>query len=215
MKKRSVFILMPFLFCSAFLHAQNNTNPHFFEHKQEIGVNVTKLLGNVLSLTAQSNSSLYGFMYALHLRKYSFRLSGNANYTKSEIPDQITGSIKNLEDQSVGGRLSIERHLQLMHKLQLNYGLDAFVASNYSASTIQGNFFKSTSALKLGGGPAMRIIYKLHPRVHFMTESTLYGANIFNTNRLQPGTPIVEVTNTQDQEFNLALPISLYFQVLF
>jgi hypothetical protein len=215
MKKNKILTTILCIFCSFYLNAQIKLETKFYEHKQEIGVNVTKLLGNVLSLTAQSNSSLYGFMYAFHLHKYSFRLSGNANYTKSQIPDQITGLTKDLEDQSIGGRLGLERHLQLMDKLQFNYGLDAFVASNYSASTIQGNFFKSTTALKLGGGPAIRIIYKLHPRVNFMTESTLYGANIFNTNRLQPGTPVVEVTHTQDQEFNLALPISLYFQVLF
>jgi hypothetical protein len=183
----------------------------FYTYKNEVGVNTTALLGNLLSLSNIEDSP-YGFMYARHKNKYTLRLGFNIFTTSKNSFDTIGTRV--LRDQNHGVRFCYERNYQLNNRFMMHGGFDVIGKYNSSYSTI-GNFFSnSIQNISGGGGPAMRIVFKLHERIYLMTESTLYAeyGQKLQTTVLNK----VKSKNTNDfYSFKLTMPTNLFVSIHF
>ena len=189
---------------------------NFFEYQNEIGINGSQLLSNLLSLNASTGvNTPFGFHYAYHTNKITYRIGANTYYNKSTDLASSSFNRKELTDHIFGVRLCVEKHVAILPKLNLHIGMDAFGQNAHAESIIDQQFFTSSNLLSFGGGPAARFIFKINKNINIMSESTLYGSYGFKETRVQLGSPTPEVKNAIESSLILGLPTSLYIQILF
>ncbi len=90
---KSIYFIILFLTFSPILNGQSSkfSLQDFYIYKNEIGINFTNVLGNVLSLNPENASSPYGLTYRRHMGKISFRSAVNINITKTSEDDFSNG----------------------------------------------------------------------------------------------------------------------------
>jgi hypothetical protein len=218
LKNYTLFII---LICTSLrTTAQTKADLPFFDYKNEVGINATQLLSNVLSFNNTSTSTTpFGFHYARHYSTFTIRFGANLFYKKT---DENTGpnpsnpsGLRSLADHTLGGRLCIEKHIAIMPKVNFHVGIDGTVQNIHDESIVSGQFFTSNNTLQLGAGPAARVLFKINKHLHIMTESTLYGTYGITEKRVQLGTPTPDVTTSNSQGAELSLPTKLFIQLLF
>jgi hypothetical protein len=219
MQHLSRFFLI--LVCCAVLSQTSKAQTYspFYSGKHEVGLDVSAMLGNFLSLrNSNATNTPYAVNYAFHTKKFTARLGANGSYVTGTDFVQVTqpspGGItllqRNLIDHSFGGRLCLELHKQVLNRVQLNYGLD-FIAQNIrSEAKISGQYFKSKNTLWTGGGPALRLSYKISDHIHLMTETVIYARYGLVEERLQDNVPVPEVKNYSLLSGQFQAPINLY-----
>lgn len=96
-------------------------------YKNELGINFTNVLGNVLSLNPNNASSPYGLTYRRHYAKWSLRSALNINLDNLNEDDFENGNFINRKLNTIGGdtRIGVEKHLVLSKKMMFSYGIDA------------------------------------------------------------------------------------------
>jgi hypothetical protein len=214
MKIFKCFGILFLLFLHYELFAQSEKSTQlvtFYDYKNEVGVNTTALLSNLLSFT-KDDGTTFGVYYARHIRKFTFRIGANV-FTDSRSTFDTLGE-RVLRDQNHGVRLSFEKNIQLSNRFMMHAGIDLLGRYVSSYSTL-GNFFSnSIENISAGGGPALRIVYKPHKRILLMTESILqgeYGNKIQTTVLNQSRTK-----NTNDfYSFKLMMPTNLFISIQF
>jgi hypothetical protein len=205
-----LILMAGFVTCVHCTKAQTPTP--FYPSSNEIGINVSAMLSNFLSLNPSSSSAPpFGVHYARHFKNYSLRVGLNGSYDQASEFVDVNGLAvsRELTDHVSGLRISGEKHLRLSDKFQMNYGLDVLTRNVYTQSIIQGSFLKTENVLSLGGGPAIRVCYKISPRIQLMTEATMYGTYGFVTQRIQENGP-VEQKNSVRINGLLQVPIVLF-----
>jgi hypothetical protein len=190
-------------------------NVPFFEHKHEIGINASQLLSNLLSLNVNNTPNTpFGLHYAYHQKKVTIRLGVNAMYKKQRDFLNIGGD-RELLDHSFGARLGIERSFTILPRLNMHAGIDGIVQNVHEESIIIGQFFTSINTVTFGGGPALRMIYKINKSINISTECTAYGTIGYKVQRVQLGAPRPELKKATDAGFSLTMPTSLFISILF
>jgi hypothetical protein len=193
--------------------AQKDDPKPFYEHHHELGINASQLLANVLSLNTNVNATTpFGFHYAYHGSNYTFRFSTSAYYNKKV---DLFSKRRELLDHVFTGKIALERHVRIMPKLNFQYGLDALVKNEHTESIVGQQFFTSDNTLSVGGGPAIRLVFKINPKINLMTESTFYGVYGFKENRVQDGIAVPEIKRGNESNVILNMPTSLFIQILF
>lgn len=196
---------------------QAQSKDGFYTYKNEVGTNVTSILGNMLSLIPPSDRTPYGFSYARHMANYTLRTSFDVFYnTKTSIDFDGTSIFqRELTDAAYTGRIGLERHYSVSPKIKFHYGLDALVAYTSSVSTSNNNFINSEIEYYGGGGPALRFIYKINNRISLLTEGGLYGTygnrNVYT--KLNGATIVEDKSSLYN--FRLNVPTSLYVYIHF
>jgi len=223
------FLVVFFAFSAVLLAAQDEGNDHFFNYKNELGINFTNVLGNVLSLNPNNANSPYGITYRRHGKKVSFRTSFQFDLSSNEdFSFNSSGSFENtnLEEKLLETRIGLEWHLPLTKNFLFSYGLDAlfgirdkysnivsFVFNN-SGEVSQSFAENSETQYSYGGGPMIRMLYKLSDRVSLSTESSLYFIyanveNTFTTNNVK------DSNDKSIYNLKLSLPQSLFINIAF
>lgn len=144
------------------------------KYDNDIGINVTSLLSQVIGLNENEENTFFSVQYRRSSAKYGFRFSGYADVDKKEDSDVSTGSTLTLKDQDFRIRAGIEKVMPLTGKFSLAYGMDIIGLYEVSHSTSSSGFVNEISLIRTGAGPALRFMYQLSDRISLMTESTLY-----------------------------------------
>lgn len=220
---KKFFTLLLLLIAGRSLYSQepNAATEDFYRYKNELGINFTNVLGNVLSLNPNNASSPYGITYRRHNGRKSFRSGLNFSFIKGAKDDFSSGSLtRNLGESSTQLRVGVEYHLPLSRRFQFSWGVDVLGSYNDEKSeivdfTIGGSTFKSHNWLAGGGlGPVLRLEAKLSERMFLSTESTFYA----NYNFGKDNTTINGTTTSETKKewgFEMILPQSLFFNVAF
>lgn len=222
----NVFYVSIFLFFVSFLvRGQKAIIPidDFYPYKNEIGINFTNVLGNVLSLNPENASSPYGLTYRRHRGKISFRSAVNINITNTSEDDFSNGLFINRTLNIIKSdfRVGLEKHLVLHKKVLFSYGIDILGSIGNDKSEIQdfnlgGTTFVSNENTYGGGlGPVLRLEYKISDRIFISSESSLYGFVSKTKATLTINGRPDEETKSSDSSLILVLPQSLFFNISF
>lgn len=219
------FLLM-FLFVSNFVFSQKETTSiqSFYPYQNELGINFTNVLGNVLSLNPNNANSPYGLTYRRHLGKKSFRSALSLlvnNEKKSDFENGlfVTRTISQTTSQF---RIGLEKHIVLNKRVLFSYGFDLLGKVMIDNSSIEdfSNFGSVTFQSKAttfggGAGPMLRLEYKISDRLFISSECSLYGFYSSTTENLKFGSQPSEQTKSSDSSLELLLPQSLFFNISF
>lgn len=197
----------------------------FYTFKNEIGINFTNVLGNVLSLNPNNANSPYGFSYRRHMGNTSLRSAFNVDITNKAEDDFNSGSFirRSLKILNLNFRIGVEKHLVLSKRMMFSYGIDLLAAygnenseiEDFSFSSGGTTFVSKENTIGGGAGPVIRLEYKISDRLFLSTESSLYG--FYSTKKeslVINGTPSDEPT-TNNSSLKLELPQSLFFNISF
>lgn len=221
----SFFIIM---FVLNTVRAQNSSSTDgnlsvsdFYKFRNEIGINVTNILGNVLSLNPNNTTSPYGITYRRHYDKTSLRTGLSINYNNLSQND-FSGTFFTRKFGLVTSdmRVGFEKHLVLSRKMMFSYGIDALFGYSAEHSEIVNfnsatEFISDQTTLGLGGGPVMRIEFKLSDRLFFSTECSLYAFYNSTSETLTENGVISEEPQKTSTNLSLTLPQTLYFNISF
>lgn len=221
-----IFYISIFLFWTSFFvqgQKMNYSMESFYPYKNEIGINFTNVLGNVLSLNPENASSPYGLTYRRHMGKISFRSAVNINITNTSEDDFNNGLFINRKLNIIKSdfRLGLEKHLVLHKRILFSYGIDILGSIENEKSEIQdfnlgGTTFVSNENTYGGGlGPVLRLEYKISDRIFISSESTLYGFVSKTSASLTINGVQDENTKSSDSSLILVLPQSIFFNISF
>lgn len=223
MKVFNVSVLI--LVFAHFISGQESSHSsNFYNYKNQIGINFTNVLGNVLSLNPNNASSPYGITYRRHYKNWSLRSAFSFDYNKDVIDDFTGGSFiqRKINVLNTQCRLGVEKHLQLNHKLMFTYGFDVLGLLERENSDITdflsgsfNTFLSQERTYGFGGGPVIRLEYKISERISLSTESSFYGFYSFTTESIfENGIKTSEPTK-EKSSLLLELPQSLFFNISF
>jgi hypothetical protein len=196
------------------LYGQSESKPQI---KDDISINITSILGNLLSLNDNSSGSPYGLSYRHFYKTTALRVSVNGSYNKSTDRDEFFNEIDSkLLDLNV--RLGYEYITELSAKTSFMYGLDLVSSYNSEVSQIfsfnSGFLFEQKDTeLLYGLGPAIRFQYKINDRVALMTESSLYF--MLGNNKTTSNDPSIPESETDISAVELKMPQSLFLTISF
>lgn len=198
----------------------------FFTHGNELGVNITNVLGNVLSLNPNNINSPYGLIYRRHLGSTSLRTGLDVGINSKEdftFGNNIQSERKTTE-QTINARIGYEWHLPINRKFMFSYGFD-IIGNRFSDDSeitefsFNGNVindFKSEErTLGFGGGPVLRFDFRFNDRLSLSTESTFYYIRNRSTDKLYDGGQILIDDKANANNLNLVLPQSLFVNLAF
>jgi len=213
MKFKIYLILLAFPFFACNIYAQE-LEADLEPIKNDLSINVTALLGNVLSINDDDTGVPYAISYRRINNNWAIRLSLAGGLDKSSSSEQ--GVFSSLEKKETEIRLGFEKIHSLSSVFDMTFGIDftgSYITENSNVSTFNGSFSQEEKKWLAGGGPAIRFMYKLNRRVSFHTESTLYfkigQTEIDNINSTIPN-------RTEDlYMLDLAMPQALFITIGF
>ena len=192
-----------------YLNDAKTQNLEFYGKKYEVGLNVTGLLGNLLSLDQNTEQvSPYILLLRKHTKKSTIRFDLNTVYKTSSDFD-INGIKRELGEFNLDVRFGVEKIKVLNKRFAFGYGID-LVGGYTESNSLVSSFFIEKSIIGIGLGPCIRLHFKLSERVVLSTESTFYGEVFQNSTSGNVG-----VTNkVNNYSVELAKPYSLFLTVL-
>lgn len=143
-------------------------------YKNDIGINVTSLLSEVIGLGNNTTVPNFNLTYRRSGNNKAFRVSAHAGLDKSDDFNSNTGTTIFLEEKDLRLRLGFEKQMPLSQKFTLIYGLDVLGIYETSLSKSSTGFENDIKTISAGAGPVIRFEFKLSDRISLMTESTLY-----------------------------------------
>lgn len=209
------------IFGTSYSQTAKSNMDEFYPYKNELGINFTNVLGNVLSLNPNNANSPYGLTYRRHYGRKSFRSGLNLSL-RNGAKDDFSGGVltRNLNESSTQVRVGVEYHMPLSRAFQFSWGIDVLGSYENEKSEIvdlisSGSSFLSHNWLAGAGiGPVFRLEAKLSDRMYLSTESTIYGTYHYGKdNTTINGTTISE--SKKEWNLELVLPQSLFFNVSF
>jgi len=202
---------------------ETTSNKDFYVFKNEIGINVTNVLGNLLSLNPNNASSPYGMTYRKHLNNWTFRSAFNIALNNTSSNDFSSGSVftRKLNSLATDVRIGAEKHLILNKKFMFSYGVDLLLGyASENSEIIDFNFGGTTfenrqKTIGAGVGPILRFEYKLSDRIFFSTECSLYGYYSKTSDALYINGFLTEDPENTNLNLKLTLPQSLFINIAF
>lgn len=212
MKKINIVIV--FLFTTILAYNQS-AEKEFFAN--DIGINVTTLIGEVISLTKEKEPN-FGITYRRKSKNLGFRISGNfkinndiENINSNNNFDQIEVS-----EFLINSRAGIEKYKKLHHKFNLAYGFDLlYLFSKENSISFNTSIESKEQIRKMGAGPALRFEYYLSKKISLMTETTLYAFYAQENQKLLSGGSEINNTTSKEFEFKTSIPSVLYLNIHF
>jgi hypothetical protein len=207
---RILILFFTFTFFCQLSYAQENS---YFERRNEFGVNCTKILGNVLSLSDVDPSAPYSAFYAKHFNGYTIRISAGVNMESSSLTETPSPGViltKTIQDNLYTGRLSLEKRSILGARTAVTYGIDFTSGLENNITKTENFFYRNQYNLSFGGGPALRFYYKLNKRLYLSTESGLMGNIGFNKETTILGLDPAIVNTSNPTKIFFQVPTTLY-----
>lgn len=200
----------------------------FYQHKNEIGVNVTSVLGNVLSLNPNNIGTPYSLIYRRHFGKISLRLGGNYKQDNNSTFEFTNGTQKNIElsEKAIDARLGFEYHYPISPRFMFSLGIDGTYNRSSDVSNVKEFIFTNTGSESnefesaettngYGGGPFIRFDFKFNDRISLSTESTMYYNYSKSTDNLIRNNTVITSNRDSDQKIQLVLPQALFVNIAF
>lgn len=221
--KMKILHLPILLLITQFIIAQEK-NENFYKYKNQIGINFTNVLGNVLSLNPNNASSPYGLTFRRHAKKITFRSAINFNANKSNNNEVLNNQFvkKSLNQSNIDLRTGLEKHLLLSKKMMLTYGFDLLLGLYAESSEVQqfnapnnSTFRSAQQTYKFGLGPVLRLEYKISDRLYLSTESSFYGSYSKGVEKLSINGVITAEPDKNLGSIVLELPQSLFINISF
>ena len=183
--------------------------------KNDLGFNVTSLLSEVIGIGNQGDNPVFNVSYRRKGNKSAIRLSAHVGYNKDNSINEIDFSELSLNESDYRFRIGYEKMLDLSNKFKMLYGIDALGLYSSSISSSSTGLRNDVTEFKFGGGPALRLEYKISERVSLMTESTLYFLTGWSEDVLHLGGQ--QLANERNTTFNLntQIPSVLFLNVHF
>lgn len=200
----------------------------YFTHRNELGVNITNVLGNVLSLNPNNINSPYGIIFRRHLGSTSLRLGLDVGIASTE--DFTFGNNvqtrKKINEKTINSRIGYEWHLPINKKFMFSYGLDIIAnrfsddsdlteSSFNSGGTVSKSFKSEERTFGYGGGPVLRFDFRFNERLSLSTESTLYYIRSTSTDKLFDRGQLLLNDKSNTNNLSLVLPQSLFVNLAF
>ncbi len=221
MKRFLTIVIVILVYQLGYSQDAKTTIQEFYTYKNEIGINFTNVLGNVLSLNPNNVSSPYGITYRRHFGNKSFRSGFNFRTGSKSTEDFSSGAIRrDLSELSLVFRAGLESHIVLTKRILFSYGFDVLTSYENEISEIfdfisSGSSFNSNDWLAGAGlGPMLRLEYKISDRIFISSESSLYGFYKKGKNNLTVN-GVTQSENKKEYGVELLLPQSLFFNISF
>jgi hypothetical protein len=220
------FILLFFILLSQFFVCGQSevekANTIFFVHKNELGVNATNILGNLLSLNPNNINSPYGLTYRRHFGKSSLRIGVNGS-KKSDEDFNFNNGFKNTKETSIFMRLGLEWHNSISSRFMFSYGFDVLADQFRDFSEIRnfdqfgnlGTIESTETNIAIGGGPILRFDFKFNDRISISTESSFYYKFATSTDKLLSSGQLLIDDKSNKQSGELLLPNALFVNIAF
>ena len=211
----SCFIILTLF--QSLLTGQREKKDRLYSYDNEINIDATAVLGNVLSLNSEVAKSPYGFGYRRHYNNHSLRLSGNTLSARSKTFE--FNGIEFLERTIIENqhslRIGLEKGFEIANNFRMLYGFDLLTGYGAIDSRFETSFNRKEVDYTFGLGPALRIEYRISDRFFLMTESTFYGTVIYNEDTFKLGFEPAQKTTGVEYNINMALPTAIIFGVAF
>jgi hypothetical protein len=199
------------------LTAQRGKENKLYKYDQEVNIDATAVLGNVLSLNSEVAKSPYGFGYRRHYENSSLRISGNTLSSKTNTFE--FNGVEFLERTIIENqhslRVGLEKGFEIANNFRMLYGFDILAGYSGVDSRFESSFNRNEVDYTFGLGPALRIEYRISDRFFLMTESTFYGTVIYNVDTFKLGSDPTQRTTGTEYNVNMALPTAIIFAVSF
>jgi hypothetical protein len=181
-----------------------------------IGINVTSLLAEVISIGDNNNSNKFNIIYTYYGGHSNFRLGANFFYNKeSENNPNIGSGTTTLIDQAYKFRMGYDIRNDLSSKFNFAYGFDVLYLYSSSKSDAESGFININTKNSYGIGPVLRFEYNLSKRISLMTESTLYFLTGSSHEKLEQLGLILQDKTTKSSNLTTTIPSVLYLNVHF
>lgn len=219
LKSFSIKILVSLIFtiCQAQGYGQKVSNEEYYYSKNEFGVSVTSILSNVLSFNSNSTQSPYGIFYRRGLKKSFLRIGLDlaSEKTASTGIDPVSGifNTSELRTSLTNVRVGLEKNIQISKNLQFFGGVDVFGHYSKEHSKANLNFVSNDVTYLGGGGPAVRLEYRLGKRLFLSTESTLYFGYGRHENTIHVDGDLFSSVYENVYRLKLSLPTVLFISV--
>lgn len=203
------------LLCLFTLLAKDHFGQSAHKFKNDLGFNVTTLLSEVIGIGNQGDSPVFNLTYRRKSKSAAFRVSAHVGFNKDNTINEIDFTELDLTESDYRLRLGYEKMLDLSNKFKMHYGIDGLGLYSSSISSSSTGLSNDITELSFGGGPAIRMEFKLSDRISLMTESTLYFLIGSSYDVLQLGGQ--ELANEQNTTYRIStqIPSVLFLNVHF
>jgi hypothetical protein len=203
----------PFVLCSQTEKPAADSTAH---RGFELGLNITNTLGSFLGNTDQ-NSFIDPYLLSMRIGgpKRRVRLGFGGRFNESD--DFEGGSSREVREIDVQVRVGFEVVQDVTPRFAYFYGIDAVLARQFeSVQTFLsgGGASLRTETYDLGGGPLFGILFRLHPRVMLLTESSLYATGRTGKRTIN-APPDVRTNNISGFRVRPVIPTSLFINFVF
>lgn len=212
--RKNLFVFLAFLTswgCAGQGKSQSSTD----SFKHEFGINGTKLLSNLFSLSNDAVSTLYVGTY----RYKPSKNIGLRTFLGGNLQSSGTNNAIESSNYNVHGKLGIEYINEINSRINFNFGLDFLAGTTKSKSTTLNNanqvFLLDIDNSYIGAGPVARVEFKITDRITLMTESSLYTTFSSRKRLEQIGSQININDSNTSRNINLTEPTSLYVSFKF
>lgn len=197
---------------------RNNANEHYYNHRHQVGINFTNVLGNVLSLNPNNTNSPYGLTYRRHGKKWTFRSGVGVGYFKTTTFSTIGNVFGDVEltELNVESFIGFEKSLSVSSNFRVGVGMDIIGSVLQEDAKLKSidSFENYENAYSAGLGPFIRFEYKIASQITLSTESSLYGRLIFKETYLKDG-PLEVKNSFTDSGIELVMPEALFINISF
>lgn len=220
----SLLVLMCLMCCSILTRAQSDGPTEAATPEKakpvnfELGLNLTGLVSQLIpsgGFLPTSSTYLVQTKLLLHNRQ---GLRAAFNYNRSDRTEPEPRQTDELFDL----RFGYEFYTSLGKRWSVFYGLDFIAGQSQSRSSDDsdpffGEILSVSRVYYYGGGPVVGVQIKIHERIRLYTESMFYYSRVWNEDRTEFQTPLIEdvVSKSRSQTFRLSAPSSLFLAINF
>jgi hypothetical protein len=185
--------------------------------KNELGLNVTNLITDLLGNNNRSDPGNYLISYKRLKGQTAFRLGLSINFSVNN--QEFQGSNNTLTNQNFQIRLGNEWRQDITNRFQYYFGIDGiagFKSESSSATVNGGTIIQKDNNVFVGLGPVLGFQFALYDRLLIGTEGSLYGSVYRNATDFQTsgGQPIPSRTSN-GLNIQTNLPKSLFLILKF
>ena len=195
--------------------ASMDSLPTAKKRKFEIGLNITNTIS---SLVGSTSNSVTTDPYLLSLRiggeKRRMRMAVNFRIKSNESSDINSATTK---ETDFNYRIGFESVHPVSRHFALYWGVDA--VTDAKIERVKNQIFSGTAQLRsrlwgFGGGPVLGVQWRVHPRVMFSTESSMYAIYRSGFEEVD-APPDFSHNRIKDFVWQPLIPSSLYVNFIF
>lgn len=208
------------LFCSLplWLHSQSEMpqSDSLPRRRVEMGLNITNTLGNFFGNTDQ-NPLVDPYLIVLRIGSPKIRLRMGFGGRFNDSDDSDGGNFRQTKQVDINARIGLENVQNVTRRFAYFWGGDLVLARQYERINTflsGGRADLRTEVYEFGAGPVFGVLFRLHPKVMLLTESSLYGLGRAGQRSVE-APPDVRKSNISGFRIRAVVPTSLFVNFVF